>query len=83
MRNDTDVFNKETEEARKKIKRMEDEGGFATRHERRVKNLDHESVIRGARMAERVNLSRPVGSGGCSKTPSVGVRHALGYKVMP
>lgn len=83
LRNDTEVFNKETEEARKKLKRLEDEGDFNTRHERRVRNYDTESVIRGARMAERVNLSRPVGSEGYSQTPSVGVRHALGYKVMP
>ena len=83
LRNDTDVFNKETEEARKKVKRLVDEGGFTERHERRVRNYDHESVIRGARMAERVNLSRPVDSTGCSQTPAVGVRQALGYKVVP
>lgn len=83
LRNDTDVFNKETEDARKKIKRLEEEGDFTQRHERRVRNFDHESVIRGAKMAERVNLSRPVGSGGYSQTPVVGVRQALGYKVMP
>lgn len=48
--NDTDVFNKETEEARKKLKRLEDEGDFTERHERRVRNYDDESLIRGAKL---------------------------------
>lgn len=72
LRNDREVLEREKDDVKKRMERMEREHNMRKFRERKVRDIDAESVMNGFSMAGSVKLSRPM-NGSESRTAMLGV----------